>query len=578
VVVEGEDPQGGPRLHPKPKLWLAGVLVLTFLTFSSTLTFGWVYDDAPQIPGNPDLRWHRLAYLFTHHLWASASGIAEARFYRPLLSFWFLINKTLFGLDPHWLHFTTILAHVLATALAFFIARKTLADTGGALVAAAVFGLHPLQVESVAWISAVNDSLAAVFCFASLLASRKARSAGRRAVSWWALSATFFLLALLTKEVSVVLPAIILVDTWSAPSATSEPGNPRRSLAVLVAAYGVVAIAWLWWRRHVLGRVAAVHSSIAWTTELLTAPKILVFTLGRVVLPVRLSPHYDFKLAGPEHAAQTLMVVATLLALALLAYLAAKTVPQLWVAYAWFLFPLLPSLNTRWMNEDDFVHDRYTYMSMLGIALIAGLAFDQLKRRWPQTKLVPILAASLVLALGFASAIQSQYWANDLHLFSRAVEVAPNNEWAQLNLGAALSARGRDAEAAPHFARSYELKRGWRAADFAGFAYQHAGDLARAEHWFLLALENNPSLPDAWFALGQIRLREQRPAEAVAFFQKALALRPDADGYHYALGSALEQSGETSAALDAYRTELELHPYQSGARKAIERLVPTGTP
>ena len=575
-MVEGEDQQEGPRLLRKQKLWLAGVLLLTFLTFSSTITFGWVYDDPPQIPGNPDLDWHRLAYLFTHHLWASANGISEARFYRPLLAVWFLINKTLFGLNPHWLHFTTILVHVLATALAFFIARKTLRDTPGALLAAAVFGLHPLQVESVSWISAVNDSLAAVLCFASLLACRRAQSTGQGAAPWWALSATFFLSALLTKEVSVVLPAIILVDIWSESSAVPEQRNPRRSLGTVVAVYGGVAIAWLLWRRHVLGQLAAAHSSVAWTTELLTAPKILLFTLGRVVLPVRLSPHYDFRLAGPDHRALSLMVIATLLALAWVAYLAAKRAPQLWVAYAWFLFPLLPSLNLRWMNEDDFVHDRYTYMSMLGIALIAGLVFDQLEQRLTQTKLVPILAASLAVSLGFASAIQSQYWINDLHLFSRAVEVAPNNEWAQLNLGAALSARGRDAEAAAHFERSYELKPGWRAADFAGLAYQNSGDLRRAERWFLLALEKDPSLPDAWFALGQIRMREQRPAEAVAFFQKALALRPDADGYHYALGSALEESGQTSAALDAYRTELKLHPYQSGARKAVERLSETG--
>jgi protein O-mannosyl-transferase len=340
--------------------------------------------------------------------------------------------------------------------------------------------------------------------------------------------------------------------------------------------YGVVVTAWLLWRRHVLGHLAVAQSSIAWSTQFLTAPKILLFTLGRVVLPVRLSPHYDCKLLGPDHAALSLVFIAILLVPLALAYWAAKRIPQLWVAYAWFLFPLLPTLNTRWLNEDDFVHDRYTYMSMLGIALLAGFAFDQLAQRWPPRKLVPILAVSLAVALALASAIQSQYWVNDLHLFSRAVEVAPNNEWAQLNLGAALSAGGRDAEAAAHFVRSYELKPGWRAADFAGFAYQNSGDLARAERWFVLALESDRSLPDAWFRLGQIRLREQRPAEAVALFQKALALHPDADGYHFALGSALEQSGQTAAALEAYRSELELHPYQSGARKAIERLSKTG--
>jgi len=260
----------------------------------------------------------------------------------------------------------------------------------------------------------------------------------------------------------------------------------------------------------------------------------------------------------------------------LFAYRAARRVRQLWVAYAWFLFPLLPSLNTRWMNEDDFIHDRYTYMSMLGISLILGLAFAELKQRRPGTKLVPILAAGLLAALAFASAIQSQYWVNDVHLFSRAVEVAPQNEWAHLNRGAALTARGKDAEAAPEFVRSYELKAGWRAADFAGFAYQNTGDLAQAERWFFLALQGNRSLADAWFALGQIRLQQHRPAEAVAFFQNALVTRPDADGYHYALGSALEQSGQVSAALEAYRTELRLHPYQSGARQAIERLSHAG--
>jgi protein O-mannosyl-transferase len=576
-VAQGEVQQEGSSLKGNERLWLAAILILTFLTFFSTITFGWVYDDPPQIPGNADLRWDRLSYLFTHHLWASANGMTEARFYRPLLAVWFLINKTLFGLNPHWFHLTTVMAHVLATALAFLIARKLLADAGGALLAAAIFGLQPIQVESVSWISAVNDPLAAVFCFTSFLACKKARSTEQRAALWWVLSGAFFLLALLMKEVSAVLPAIVLVDTWCDSSAVPQRRNRSRATAVVVAAYGVVALVWLLVRRHVLGQVVGAHSSIGWSTVLLTAPKIVLFDLYRVVLPVRLSPHYDFKLAAPDHIAQSLMAIAALVALALLAYLVARRARQLWVAYAWFLFPLLPSLNARWMNEDDFVHDRYMYMSMLGTAVLAGAAFAALKHRWPHSRVVPIFGVGLAVGLAFLSAIQSQYWVNDLHLFSRGVQVAPNNEWAHLNLGAALSGREKYAEAAPHFVRSYELKPGWRAADSAGFAYQESGDLSEAERWFLLALQSNPSLPDAWFAVGQIRLEQQRPAEAVVYFQKGLALRPDAEGYHYALGSALEQLGQTSAALEAYRAELRLHPYQAGARKAVERLSHTGS-
>jgi Tfp pilus assembly protein PilF len=487
-----------------------------------------------------------------------------------LLDLWFLLNKTVFGLNPHWFHVTTVLAHVAATALAFFIARVLLKNFGAAVLAAAIFGLHPLQAESASWISSVNDSLAAVFCFASFLTCKKARVAQQRAGLWWAISGFTFLLALLVKEVSAVLPAIVLVDWWSESKSASEAWKTQLSLTLVLGTYGFPAIIWAILRHHALGQVAAGHSYAGWIATFVTAPKIVLFDLYRVIVPAGLSPHYDFKAA--DTAARSLAALFVVIALVLGAILAARKSRPHWVAYVWFLLPLLPSLNLRWLNEDDFVHDRYMSMSMLGTALLVGAAYTGLRTCWPDTRLTPILSVGLIIALAFASAIQSQFWANDVHLFSRAVQVAPNNEWAQLNYGAALSARGKYAEAVPYFARSYDLKANWRAADYAGFAYQKSGNLPQAEHWFSLALHMHPSLADAWFGLGQIHLQEHRPAEAVAFLQKAVEFQPDAEGYHYALGSALEQLGQKDAALEAYRTELRLHPYQTGAREAIERL------
>jgi tetratricopeptide (TPR) repeat protein len=183
---------------------------------------------------------------------------------------------------------------------------------------------------------------------------------------------------------------------------------------------------------------------------------------------------------------------------------------------------------------------------------------------------------AIAVTLAFASAIQSQYWASDVVLFARAVNRAPANEWAQLNYGSALSALGKYGDAAPHFVRSYELKPGWRAADFAGFAYQQSGDLPQAEHWFTAALQQDPTLATAWFGLGQVRLLQHRPEDALPYFKKALQLQPDADGYHYALGSALEQLSRPSEAIEEYKTELRLHPYQTRARDALERLQVAG--
>jgi len=572
LVSEIKHQHDDPALSRREGLSLAGVLSLTFLTFASTFTFGWVYDDPPQIPQDQYLQWNRLTYLFTHHLWASTAG-TEARFYRPLLSLWFLINKSLFGLDPHWFHVTTVLVHVTATGMAFLIARKVLRDTGPVLLAAAIFGVHPLQVEAASWISSVNDPLAAVLCFSSFLAYRKARAVGRTSGAgvWWVISAISFFLALITKEVSVTLPAIVLVDLWTSSDGTAATKASWRNVAL---GYGLTAALWLLLRTVILGQTATVGLLAAGTKTLLSGPKILLFDLYRVVFPVGLSPHYDFR-PVESGGMQFLLTLGILAVLVWLAMAAARRNRQLWVAYAWLVFPLLPTTNLGWMNQDDFVHDRYMYISMLGVALLAGSAFAALRRKWPDAGLVPLFSGVLIVVMGFASAIQSQYWANDVFLFSRAVRIAPRNEWSHLNYGAALSARNRFGEAAVEFVESFKLKASWQAADFAGYSYQRSGDLSQAEHWFTVAVEENPALATAWFGLAQIRLEQHHPSEAIGFLKQALAIQPDADGYHYALGVALEQVSRLSDALEAYRTELRLHPYQTGARKAVERLQST---
>ena len=551
------------------------MLLATLLTFASTFTFGWVYDDPPQIPQNQNLEWSRLGFLLTHQLWASMAGI-QSRFYRPLLTLWFLINKSIFGLNPHWFHVSSVLAHITAAAFAFFIARALLKDLSAALFAAAIFALHPLQVESASWISSVNDPLAATFCFASFLTYRRATTTKRNSAIWWTLAGLLYLLALFTKEVSVVLPGIVLVDLWTR-ARNSPARSPRNFAAAAISIYTLVTILWLGLRSWILGDAAATVSSASFGDSILTAPKIILFNLYRVIVPVGLSPQYDFHLVESIASVQFFLPLLALIILVSLAILAARHHPELWIALAWLIFPMLPSLNLGWMNEDDFIHDRYMYMSMLGVALLAGYAYETIRKKWPDLQLVRPLAGALALILAFASAIQSQYWANDVILFARAVSRAPENEWAQLNYGSALSTRNKFADAAPHFVRSYELKPGWRAADFAGFAYQQSGDLSQAEQWFKAALQFNPSLADAWFGLGQVRLAQHLPQEAVPNLKKALELEPNADGFHYEMGSALEQISQRSAAIEEYERELQLHPYQTGARKALDRLQGTGT-
>jgi protein O-mannosyl-transferase len=563
-------PQPNPQETILPRrtelLALAGLLATTMLTFSPTFRFGWVYDDPPQIPRNPNLQWNRIGFLFTHQLWTS-TGITQSRFYRPLLSVWFLINKSIFGLHPHWFHATSVLAHLVATTLAYFIAKDILKSSGASLLAAAIFALHPLQVEAVSWISSVNDPLAAVFCFASFLMCRKA-GGKENATGYWSLAGIFFLLALLTKEVSVVLPGIVLVDLLSRRN-RSQAG--RGFPLAYFCAFVLLIVPWFAVRAGVLGGTALASNKMPPATILLSAPKILLFDLYHVIAPVGLSSQYTLGLI--EHPGKQLLIFAlALIVLIILAVWLALRESRLWVAYSWLILPTLPTLNLAWLNEDDFIHDRYMYMSMFGVALLAGLVYVWLRQRWPQQQLVPALAAALALALAFCSTTQSRYWANDVILFSRAVSRAPQNEWAQLNYGSALSAHGEYSEGAPHFVRSYEIRPGSRAADFAGFSYLQSGDLPQAEQWFKTALTIDPDLAIAWFGLGQIRLAQHLPDQAIPYLKKAIEFDPTADGFHYELGTALEAVSQRSGAIEEYKNELQLHPYQTGARKALDRL------
>jgi len=551
--------------------WVAfvGLLAVTLLTFSSTFKFGWVYDDPPQIPQNPDLQWNRLGFLFTHPLWTSVAG-TQGRFYRPLLTLWFLVNKSVFGLDPHGFHIASVLAHLAATTLAYFIAKDILKNGGAALFAAAIFALHPLQAEPVSWISAVNDPLAAILCFASFLLCRKA-ARSQNSGAYWVIAGFLFVLALLAKETSVVLPGIVLVDLLTNPPAESAGLPSRRFPVFSFCVFALLTVPWFAVRAGVLGGAALTANSVPLATSLLSAPKILLFDFYRVIAPAGLSPQYTVPVI--EHPnTQFLVVALALLFLVGLGIALALRDSRLWVAYAWLVLPLLPTLNLAWMNEHDFVHDRYMYTSMLGVGLLAGFGYAWARKKWPRERLARPLAVTLAVMLAFGSATQSQYWANDLTLFSRAVDRAPGNEWAQLNFGSALSTRGKYSEAAYHFVRSYELKPGWRAADFAGFSYQQTGDLAQAEQWFERALNLNPNLAIAWFGIGQIRMAQGLPKQAIPYLKKAVDLDPIADGFHYQLGAALEANAERTAAIEEYKAELQLHPYQEAARKALERM------
>ena len=199
-------------------LWPAAILAATFLAYAGTLSFGFVFDDTAGIVRNDSLRaWHYLPSYFTSHVWSFLYPHLLSNYYRPFFLLWLRLNDALFGLHPWGWHLTSVLAHLGVTYLVYRLGLKLFRDAWVAAFAGLIFGLHPVHIEAVAYVSAVPEVLSTLFALAALLAWLRAREAGSNRI-WLAAALALFAAALLSKESGIMLPVFIAVHAWVYPA------------------------------------------------------------------------------------------------------------------------------------------------------------------------------------------------------------------------------------------------------------------------------------------------------------------------------------------------------------------------
>ena len=352
---------------------------ITALVYVATLSFGFVYDDVPQILKNPAVHsWRYVPQYFTSHVWAAIYPNTSGNYYRPLFLLWLKVNYALFGTHAAGWHLTSVACHVLATWLVFRIAQQLSCDRLTAFLAALIFGLHPAHVENVAWISGVSDPLMACFLlgsfsaflsarlerWASLVESYESRTASReqshaesyepratsreqspdqhggfgllgargskleaapatRQVRYAALSLGLFALALLSKETAIVLPVLIIafVLILERDFDGEEEGSAgfwRRFIAAIreSAPYLLLVPIYGGVRYRALGGWSHPTIPISWTEVCLTWPAVLWFYVRHLLLPVRLSEFYSLDYVSHFSARGVLLPLAFLLIVA----------------------------------------------------------------------------------------------------------------------------------------------------------------------------------------------------------------------------------------------------------------------
>jgi hypothetical protein len=501
-------------------------------------------------------------------------------YYRPLFLLWVRVNEAIFGEHAWGWHLSTVLTHVLTTLLLYLLALRLAIRRDAALLAALIFGLHPAHIEAVAWISGVNEPLSGILLIGSFLAYLRAggkTSGGRK---WSSISIVLYACALLMKESSLCLPALLLAYEWfyrsNNPSGTGIPGWCGAAWAKIWPYLALVAI-YLPVRVHALKGFSHVVAPVTTGQMILTWPALFLFWFRHLVWPVGLSTYYNF--APVTHATlQNFFLPALIVGCAVVVlFLGVRKSPSAAFFSTWLVLPLIPLLNIRVFSANDFAHDRYLYLPSAGFAVLAAMFLTHFfsgPPRWlgmPATLCVVVLLLSA--SMSYATITESFYFRDNLTFYAYNLQQAPHHPDAESNYASVLAEQGQYGHAIEAFLDAVKYNPTyWTPTYNLALTYYKIGNLPESEKYFLRAVELNPYKADEYFYLGVIRFKTGRTADGVAYLRRAIGLNPNGFVYHFALGMMLKTQGDLNGALEQFKLELANNPNQESAKEQIREI------
>jgi tetratricopeptide (TPR) repeat protein len=551
------------RRGPKRTWWFALLLVTgTIVAYLPVWHAGLIWDDRSLVLDNSLI--HRADGLY--QFWFSTHPVD----YYPMTSTILWVEWRLWGANPMGYHVINVLLHALSAVLLWRVLQEL--KLPGAWLAAAIFAVHPVNVESVAWIAERKNVLAMVFFLLSLLwylrldpapvadgAAPQDLPAQR---CWYWLSLAAFLLALLSKTVVAPMPLVLLGLIWWRQGRVQRR-DVWRTLPFFAAAVGVGLISF-WFQSHRAIGSDIVRTDSFWA-RLAGAGWAVCFYLYKAVLPVGLSTIYPrWQIDGGQWWSYVpgLLVVAVLVTCG--CYRQSWGKGPFWGLgyFVVMLLPVLGFLDIGFMSM-SLVADHWQYFAIIGPISLAAAAITTVCRtlRIRRLSLLLAMAAALLLVLGGLTWWQSALYA-DPGTFWRAALAANSHSWqVHNNLGSFLFEQGRVDEAMVHFKRAVEIEPGYARAQYnlAG-VLNEKGQVDEAITHFQRALEIQPGYSMAHYQRGEILRQRGRLDEAIAHFRRAVEIRPDYAEAHNGLGVALLRKGQVDEAITHLQRALEIQP------------------
>jgi tetratricopeptide (TPR) repeat protein len=478
-------------------MWMAAGLVAAIaLIYANVSTYRFInFDDDAYILNNPPVR----AGL-------TAEGIAWAftsirHFYwQPLTWLSHMLDCQIYGLNPGGHHVTSVIIHAAnAVLLLLLLWRLTGSVYRGGFVAA-LFALHPLRVESVAWIAERKDVLSGFFCLLCLLLY--VRYVDRPSRLRYLAVVAVFSAALMSKPMAVTLPvAMLLLDYWPLhrPASWGKLFVEKLPLFLLSAVVSALTLA----GQQEMGALASLDAIPLWSR---VGNAIVAYAeyLAQTAWPHDLAIFYPFP--AQVFLSRVLPALALLIAISVLAFLQRRRRPWLIAGWCWFVVILAPTIGIIQVGSQALA-DRFTYLPQIGLFVAAVWTVAELLSQAKQGRLIAIaLAVTVLPALAVASHAQTGYWPDSLAVCQHAIDVTSANPVMEANLGFALAEQGRRAEAIAHYSRSLALQ---------------------------------PVNYRTQYNLGKSLVEDNRPLEAEPHFRESARLKPDYAEAHYALATVL---------------------------------------
>ncbi|HXI68839.1 MAG TPA: tetratricopeptide repeat protein [Verrucomicrobiae bacterium] len=549
---------------PGPVL-LGGLFIIcaTLAAYWPVFPAGFIWDDDAYVTNNALLTaadgWWRI--------WFSAHFQSQ---YFPLVYSTLRLEHALWGFNPAGYHVVNVCLHIVNALLVWTLLKRLAVP--GAWLAAAIFALHPVQVETVAWVTELKNTESAFFYLLAVLAWL--RFCGGKSRWFYGLALLLHALALFAKTTACTLPAVLLLVLWL----KDEPVNRRRLLQVtpfLVMGFAMGSLS-IWWENHLNDYLPKYHLTGSLLDRLLVATRALWFYAGKIFWPVDLTFSYPRWAINAHNPWQYLWLAGCVLVAASLRVWHRKWGRGPVAALFFFVAVLSPLLGfiPLYTFYFTFVADHYQYLACLGLIALFAAGARRWAARWNLGQAQSLLLAlALLLILGGLTHSQCGSYQNLETLWTDTLKKNPRSWIAHTNLGRISAQRDEFTAAEAHYQAALEINPAEEDIHFNyGNLLARMGRLDEAVAQYQEGLQLNPRKPDTHNNLGSVLLKQQRTEEAIAQFRLAIQGAPDRAHFHYNLGSALATEKKFEEAVGEFRQALKLDPASELYRRKLRGL------